>query len=331
MDLKINTIKKFNFFNNKKEENINAIDYIDIKEDKILSEDETKRLNYLFDTIIRKSYKKLNKENKKVTYKDYICSNELCERIFKVKEQNKIKNYLTKYFILRKIPIINKIDEKYNTLNKIINELEIISDYNINSYNDLIKVGSLFYNKKNKKNKFTTKLINNALNKHNNIEKNDIVNKNENIKSEIKTEEKTKENNLEVNKDIKELKSTRNKLLYRIRKLELELSQLNNNDNKINYLKHELKMCKLAILEIENDLLNQKQNNDEYNDRIVKSYDKKYEGAIKTINAYIRKYNNKSIKETICDYFGIDQVNYFRSLGIDVNSILNEKIKIKRK
>ena len=329
--MELNIISKFNNFTNKLKErignntdkdHINILNYVemDLTEDEnILSNKQTKRLNSLYNKVLNTVYSKINPKNTDIkTFSDYMYSNEMCQRIFNLKEQNKIKNYLNRYFLIRKIPVLNKINKNYPILNNYMSEIENITNTKINSYNEFLIIGKTYYNTNIYKTVKEKKVINNNDNKQ---------------KEETKKVIISKENN--STKEVDELKSTRRKLLNRIKKLENNLTEINDiNDDthyKVRHLRHEIKMCKLAIYSLEEDMLNEKRNNEVFEKRIINNYDVRYDNSLKSVLAYIRKYNNRSINCSIKEYFGIDQVNYFKSLGIDINSMLNEKIKVRRK
>lgn len=291
-----------------------------------LSSEEKKRLNYLYNTIIRKIYKKLNKENANdVSFSDYMYSNELCERIFNIKEQKYIRNYLTRYFSLRQISVLSRINKTYNALNNIIEEIEYITESKIKSYDDLLFIGNLYYETPFKKN--TTKQTNSIIDNKKSI----ISNKNIGI-NPIKKEEVIETNKIKPKKEIistdelNNLKSTYRKLCNKIKKLDKNLNEITDL-NKKNYLNHEILICKLQLKSLEDEMLKEKQSNEIFDKTIINNYDIRYEKSLKCIDSYIRKYNNKSISCTIEEYFGLDQLNYFNSLGIDVDSIIQEKIK----
>ncbi len=122
-----------------------------LKVDEIENEVEyQKDLNYLFDKVINVVSNHLFKRNignSKNAFKYYKDS----YKYLNVKERNKIKKYLTRYFKLRNNPFYRN-NKTYLKLNKILNRITIKTHENfIDSYKEFRYIGEIHYKKINTK------------------------------------------------------------------------------------------------------------------------------------------------------------------------------------
>jgi len=300
-------------------------DYNDNSYENELNKEELKRLKYLLAKIIKKVSKKKNiRINTTTPFKEYAYTNPITERIFTNRDKDKITNYLENYFRFRNK--FSQFSKTYSKLNQLIREIEHITDCNINSYDDLMEVGKEYYLYRDEE-KFLQKVRNNQ-NMKERLKKYELLPQIEKV-NEVPTVSKKKKEIIE-NDNTKDILSNKRKLLYRIRKFENLLTN-EKDQNKVKFYKHEIYMLKLAIIEMENDLFNEKKNDSTFTDTINNSNSIRRNNALKTIEIYIRRYNNKRINCTALDYFGLDQIEYFKSLGIDIENMLEERLITKDK
>ena len=235
-----------------------------------------------------------------------------------------------KYEVSEKDKIAFKINEEYMKTGVRNRDIDFESIYGENFLDDV--------ETKDEDNKVERKgsIISNIINRYNESSrivykkikgyiKNNINNREENIndvvynlendiidtpKEEIKPVETKIENKFIVPDYIKSIYSSRRKLLNKIKKLEL------NNQDNTKEVKLEILNYKKEILELEKTLLISKKHDKTYKDKIKESKKIRKEKAVLAIQEYKKLYNKKKTDLSLIEYFGEDQIIYFKSLGI---------------
>ena len=318
-----------------------------------------KNINNVFDdiiyTIVEKVLKKKVKKEK--LFFHYLYDD---DDVLDFQSRNKIKEYLIKYF-KRGNSYISKFNRTYSFLNEKCYELsDLLNRPLISNYNDLATYGRKFYDE----NAFDMK--EDSYNSYLELKKEDIVTVdkietsddvsldnihfsntdlneeepivlsfrkeepevNDVVLPEIKTKSKAKNKIKKVTtKEIDDLKREKRVLLNKIKKLELEM-------NKLSLIlkmekKYEILMYKKMILNIEKSIILEKKSNDIFKEEVSNSYMVRKERALKSINVYFKQYNKGLIQENFEEFFGLEQIEYFRSLGIDIYSMIEETKKNK--
>ena len=224
---------------------------------------------------------------------------------------NKIKKDMCLYFRLKKMSVLLfkntkllNVSKKYQIIDKKMRKIE--SEYGpILTYSKFMFFGKEI----------------DELEKHfYEMEDDDqIVSKTENIS--LKQEKVNINKSVEVNQQevdnknnvIDELNSAKRKLLYKIRKMENSSIDLDGKRKK-------LLNDKKTILEIEKMILTNKVQDNNYENQIEYSNMIRKQKAEKSIATYYKLLNKGITAASIEDFFGIEQVLYFQSLGIDILS-----------
>lgn len=310
-----------NIFKPKKEENhfsiesyVKDIEDDDEYDDSFYSNSASSKYNidHYYNIIICNLSNKF-KKGSNLSFSNYI------NKKFKNKNQilvNKIEKYLNRYFKYKRLfaYLFNRypfdINSNYRTLNYNVSRIEKIYGP-IFSYDVFMKFGNNVYNlsKMKKDNKQITEV------------------KKETKKKETKKIE-LKKKEIVTTPKLEELKTNKRKLLYKIRKMDKILKETRDqlSEYKENSMNTKLLRDKEALLQIENMMYDERLNNDVFNEQRENSRNIRRENAIKSLETFLRRKKNKTIEESLEDYFGEDQLSYFSSLGIDL-SLYNINLK----
>ena len=270
---------------------------------------EQHNVNKYFDNIINIVSKKIlnypYEKNIFMYYKRYD------KNKFSFSERKKVKKYLKRYFMFRNNHFVLIFNRNYNKLNSELHKIsKKINIPNISSYEEFMNFGNIYYNIDREP--FPKESI-----KENKAEKLEISNTSQAVK---------KINENKINKvttpEIEQLKSKRRKLLNKIKKLELL------KEKKL-IQKDEVLLYKKMVLDTENQIKSIKENSKIYIDNIQYSNEIRKRNSTKALETYFKRYNRGKIKESIDEYFGEEQIEYFKSL--DIYDQLYEKNKMKTK
>jgi len=302
-----------------------------------------REINYIFDKMINIVSKKVcNFRIDTNSYKYYKDNN---QNYFTEKNRQKIKKYLERFFRLKKYNIISKFSKTYHDLNCNIDKLsDLINRPMINSYNEFMEYGISFYNSEMVSSKSSDTIkskkedsvnLDFKLKKINKDKVSDVKGSNlaQQLRELLQDEKENSKDNLSTKKvkittqEVENLKSERRKLLLKINKINNELKTAKD---LIKQLKEkELLLYKKNVYIIEKQIYDLKKSDDTFKSVISDNQDIRRKNAIKSIENYFKSYQKGIIKDSLENYFGTVQIEYFKSLGLDLDNMNVEKRKTK--
>lgn len=301
---------------------------------------EQMEINALFDTVINILTNKIclfiTDEDAFYDYKTYNST------VFFRNERNQIKKYLKRFFKLRKFSLSLKINETYKELDEIVNKIsDILNIPKFESYEQFMKCSDFYYNYTENNDFLVNKNNENSGNKSNLkksglFDENIVNNKNnadtsKNVKNDLFNDNKVNKKNTKkviVSPEVDNLNSSRRKLLNKVKKLD---NQLFDSSEKVDTNRKEILVLKKNILSIEKQIYILKQNDEKFKNTIDNSKEIRKQNCIKEINVYLNQLKHGKVKCCIENYFGIEQIEYFKSLGIDIENCIDENLKVKSK
>ncbi|MBQ8891646.1 MAG: hypothetical protein IJ068_02145 [Bacilli bacterium] len=295
----------------------------------------------LFDEIINiVSEKVCNKTFEKNAFFKFSKRN---DKYFTNSEKRKIKKYLDKYF-KRNANILYKHNRTYNKLNNVFNKTIPYVRGKILTIDKFLECGNSRLEKLIEE-KRKTKLPLPIVNQENEVKKEVVKPITEvpsmpeiNHVSETSTKDTgvaLKVENKKITKTKKELTNT--DILYKeYRRLNNLIKKITQDLNNANGLDKEIKQkrlisCIKLAKELENVIYNYKQLNNDYKETIINSQNIRKEHALQSVTRYIKSRKNKVTLDNIEEHFTREQLNYFYSLGINVEEIVINNSKTKKR
>ena len=116
---------------------------------------------------------------------------------------------------------------------------------------------------------------------------------------------------------------------YAIKKLLKEIDNLDSIDK--DYKQKKLIACINLSKSLESVIYNYKQLNNACKETIINSQNIRKENALKSVTRYVKSKKNNVTLDNLEEHFTRDQIDYFYNLGINVEEIVINNSKVKRK